>query len=386
MTKYTKIQHDYCELFDIPLKDYTIIANDGQKIHVHKLILWSECDMFKTLFSRTELKQEDFIQTTYSYDSLLLVVKLIYGFSMELTNDVYEIADYFMIQRLLNWRLYITVDNDYVYRFIDIENNKIVPSLVEKQNYLEIYDAVMDIIAKTCYYTVSSEINCECVYTKQSNLDRKLKNDMLLSVTTKMLKSWIMSRNRINNEDDVVYILECYIDRNPEMKDVVENELIPLVNVDLTNTLQYGLVNTHPNKYLAPTYPVTYFQLLTQFKTNEFHLLQSVVLPDNYEGDSQYIDFTDIDFDDEDNEWIYTTKTIKLKDISLYYRVSSGDIYGVQFTDIIKDEHEYKELLAVKDSFEWNQLPDIERNISLMRQKYGVQYKSIFRHRNEKLI
>lgn len=224
------------ELFGAPFKDYTIFAKDGREIQVHKMMLWTRCRMFKSLFNRTEMKQEDFMQTTHNYDALLSVVKWMYGSEIHLTNDIYEIADHFDIPELLDWKSYITINNKYVHRFIDLENGKITLDLVEERNYTEIYNSVISAIAKTCY-KYDGSITCETIYThiriKRGLLNAK--DRILHTAPIRMLKSWITSRDRINDEDDVLYALKTYIAYNPTTKDIVERELMSLINTDLTN-------------------------------------------------------------------------------------------------------------------------------------------------------
>lgn len=175
--------------------------------------------MFKSLFNRTEMKQEDFIQTTHYYDTLLLVIKWIYGFYIELTEGIYDVADHFQIPHLLNWRLHITINENYIYRFVKVENDEIDVLLIEEQNYEEIYNEVVSAIAKICYYTVFSNRNNEWIYTKENKSSLKLDNNLVYNVSVRMLKSWITSCNRLNSEDEAMVIIKRYIDLNPDSEE-----------------------------------------------------------------------------------------------------------------------------------------------------------------------
>lgn len=396
MATFPENSHNYTSLFDAPLKDYTIIAKDGREIYVHKLILWSECNMFKALFNRTEMKQEDFIQTTHDYDALLLVIKWIYGFYIDITEDMYDIADHFQIPYLLNWRLYITINENYIYRFVKVENDEIDILLIEEQNYEEIYNEVVSAIAKICYYTMGLDRNNEWIYTKENKSSLKLANNLIYNVSVRMLKSWITSRNRLNSEDEVMTIIKEYIHINPHSEKEVRCDVIPLVNADFLGILQYDTPSRGYGDHVVPSRSVTYFEFLTQFTTDidRKYLLLAIVLPNNYDdrvisiniddyyvdGGDKYVKFSDrikhfpktvnisdrFDADDDD---------IYIKDVDLYYRVSDGNVRTVKFSDIIKTESEYKELLATKLLFKWNLQVEIEHNLSAIRKLYGIEYK-----------
>ena len=355
------------KLLDAPFKDYTIIAKDGREIQVHKPILWAECNMFKALFSNTALKQENFIQTTHEYDDLLEVVRWMYGSSITYyTNEIYAIVDHFEITTLLDWRLHIQIDIDYISRFSGLESGEIEPRLVEERNYSEIYDAVILTIAKSCFATIHSEIDNVYIYTKclktvpsdKIEYNRFTSHKILYTLSIRMLKSWIQSKYRVNDESDVMYILKKYIEINPESRDVVKTKLMTLVNMSLTNSLgnKSHLENESCMRgpSTIPPNPIPYFQILTQFTWYfatgyEIAPLYLIDLPESYEDyvcDMSVLHQVEID-DAED------VPMIMIKDIVVSYQDKDGYVCSIPLHEIVKSSDEYNELLAVRNSFIW---------------------------------
>lgn len=234
-------------LFDTPFTDYTLIADDGREIRVHKVILCMESSMFKAMLLNTSMKQEDSMKTECKYEDLLIVVKWMYDFPTEYTNNVYLVADKLIIDRLLDFKLYMPeTNNDYIKRYIDIVNGNVEMSTVEERNLTKISKSVIRCISMT----------------KHNIRDEKCE---LLNYPLDVIKGWYQSKHRINMDTDMVIFADKYALKVGY--DVVNEHLIPYINIHNTslNIVHKHVASLDEKFPLLGTYDdhITYLHLLS---------------------------------------------------------------------------------------------------------------------------
>lgn len=66
-------------LINSPFKDFTLIANDEQKIQVHKCVLYEQSEVLDNIFTDIGMKMETNYKTGCDYDTLMCVVIWMYG-------------------------------------------------------------------------------------------------------------------------------------------------------------------------------------------------------------------------------------------------------------------------------------------------------------------
>ena len=286
-------------LFGSVLSDYTLVAVDGEEIRVHKTILYIHSDVFKLMFENTDEKTECRMNTIYKYDDLLAIVKWMYGFAIEYNETVFKIADQFMISELLNWKLYITIDDAYIERFIDIIRGDKQPNNIEIRYYDELYDKVIKKISITLWNVFAST----CIY----------------SYPIEVIKRWFVSKYRLNDENDLIIFSHGYAKQVGY--DVIIKELIPLINAQYVN---FGLVD----------------DILTRrgYDVTKFKLSYSSVLPTTY-----------ADFVYKSTNICYTLYRELMMYKPTYTQISNNRLRigcnSIVFSDMIETEDEYKDLL-----------------------------------------
>lgn len=275
-------------LFDTPFTDYTLIADDGREIRVHKVILCMESSMFKAMLLNTSMKQEESMQTECKYEDLLSVVKWMYDFPTEYTDEVYLVADKLIIDRLLDFKLYMPKLNDgYVKRYIDIVNEKIEMTTVEERNLTKISKTVIRVISMTRY-----NVRCE--------------KCELLTYPLDVIKGWYRSKHRVNNDADMVIFADKYALKVGY--DVVNEHLIPYININNTSlNVVYKHVDDVDTKFpLFRTYDshITYLHLLS-YKCDGMTLIRYIM-----RRTKSYKRLSDIVFESSKS-----TKDIAFKDV-----------------------------------------------------------------------
>lgn len=190
-------------LIDAPFKDFVLVANDGKEIPVHKCVLYGQSDVFNNLFTDIGMQIVDRFETDCDYDTLLYIVLWMYGVKykrfgtmptlnvefvhkdLKLTtkySKIYDIADKLQITKLLDWKLYITINDQYVSRVIDIETGKKDRLRVEELNYEEIYKCVITHIALNVITSYKTDIK------------------FVRSMPPRMIVDWIKNKQRVLKE------------------------------------------------------------------------------------------------------------------------------------------------------------------------------------------
>lgn len=216
------------KLFTDILSDYALIANDGREVRVNKFILCMESDMFTTLFSNIMMKQENSFTVNCSYDILYNIVRWMYDYEIEIQDEMYDVADQLMINGLLDWKLYIIIDDRYIDRFIQLINDDIEKTIIEERHYKDIYDAVVKFIAERYYVIDPQDTRIDSVKRIQ-----KYSIDNLYKLPFELIIEWYKSKFRINYNDDMIMFAVYYTDY--EDIDNIKDELVPLIkynNID----------------------------------------------------------------------------------------------------------------------------------------------------------
>lgn len=201
-------------LYNSIFKDYSIIASDDREILVHKYVLYACSDYFKNTLNGRFL-QENCTKTEFDYDNILVVVKWMYGFEVQLTFTSYDIADMFAITELLSTKFtkYITINDDYMLRFSSIVAGDIYPTLLEIRYYKEIYDAVVYHICTT-KYTVGEYSN-------------------LLSIHINILELWFTSKYRLMSEYGIGHFVCDYYIAHKHKRAEIKEKLFVHINFDI---------------------------------------------------------------------------------------------------------------------------------------------------------
>lgn len=201
-------------LYNSIFKDYSIISSDDREVLVHKCILYACSDYFKNALDDRFL-QENSTKTEFDYDDILVVVKWMYGFEVQLTTISYYIADMFAITDLLstNFTKYITIDDDYMLRFSSIVAGDTSPTLLENRYYAEIYDAVVYHISTT-KYTVGE-------YSK------------LINIHIDILESWFTSKYRLMSEYGIAHFMCEYYITHKHKRAEIKEKLFVHINFDI---------------------------------------------------------------------------------------------------------------------------------------------------------
>lgn len=198
-------------LIDTPFKDFTLVASDGQKIDVHKCVLYGQSNVFKNIFTDIGMAMENRYETGCEYDALMCAVMWMYGIrptpwtnegSIETSDavfsrdgrtstakwhELYVVADKLGIEQMLSSSMYIHYDNQYVARFAMIGKGELDPFYVEERNYDLIYSNVIDTMAYTKY-----------------DFDKDEDVSILESLTERMIGDWVRSKLRKNSEYSLV--------------------------------------------------------------------------------------------------------------------------------------------------------------------------------------
>lgn len=108
------------KLLNAPFKDYTIVAKDGRSIQVHKNVLCVQSEYFNTIL--TDDPYDEYTDTNFEYDDLLIVMHWMYGLSVQLTHASYLIATQFEIEDILSldWDTR-SVTHPYLYWKTDVQ-------------------------------------------------------------------------------------------------------------------------------------------------------------------------------------------------------------------------------------------------------------------------
>lgn len=314
------------ELFNAPFKDYTIIAKDGQKIKVHKNVLWLESDMFKALASNKNMKRENFIQTTYDYDSIRSIVLWMYGFYVDFTYDMYDVASFFRFSKILDWNLYIHYDSTYIERFNKLEDGTEEPTVMEEDHYEEIYKKILDVIIHTHYGAT--------VITNRVTRDFSSNDDYIYNLSIRMIKAWIKSRSRLDTETDMVVFLMKYMDRHPSKIREVNDKLIPLINMDYVDE-DISLTNIDESKLREN--PPPYIDILRTY---------DVI----YDVKEEEVRTTLLKYASKHR---YNITYESMKDMELYDKESIPDVFG----DLIPISR-FGDLVAENEFIDFKQLVD----------------------------
>lgn len=163
------------DLFDVPFKDFVIVAGDGRKIPVHRCVLYASSEFFKALFTN-KMMQETRLETKFDYDALLLVIKWIYGVRIQHNNrspielrmrtddgvevmyhKIYEIADMFEIFDIIDCP-YLFTDDSYNERFLSILRGAQIPTLMEERRFDEIYQVCVGRLVELIRNTKTHDI------------------------------------------------------------------------------------------------------------------------------------------------------------------------------------------------------------------------------------
>lgn len=287
-------------LFDSPVKDYTLISKCGRRIEVHRCVLCLESKMFKNLFSNKEMKDENEIQTDVEYDDLMIVVKWMYGFKTNgyelniksydgvISEGVYMAADKLMIDKLLDWQLYITINDKYLVRYVNIHDGSTKMNLIEERNIDSDINSIKDKVAEYV-------INRNTIVTG-GTVNTKFKyepnDDILYYLPTSILKKWFDSRYRSNSESDMIWFLHIYSQLHPGQEDVIKRDLVPGIRISCLSAndinwlfTKYGIIVSSNDMLLSthkPTYQYVLYRMYTdsnkttQFATNMYSYEQTV--------------------------------------------------------------------------------------------------------------
>lgn len=232
-------------LFDSPVKDYKLIAKCGKSIDVHRCVLCMESDFFKGLFATKDMKAENEMKTDIDYDDLMKVVKWMYGFPYNpisnehlsydgvVDENVYNAADKFLIDELLNWAYYITINDKYLLRYRDIISNRREMSLMEQQNIESITMYIGPYITTRATIVTGGIVNTK--YRCPAN------DDILYTLPIDMLEEWFASKYRKNSEEDMVLFLEKYQQLHPELEQEIRDKLATKIKLcGLENKLEFS--------------------------------------------------------------------------------------------------------------------------------------------------
>lgn len=231
--------------------------------------------MFKNLFSNKDMKDENEMQTDITYYDLMIIVKWMYGIKTDgyelhvksydgvISEGVYMAADKFMIDKLLDWQLYITINDKYLVRYINIHDESIKMNLIEERNSGAIADKIAEYIINRNTIVTGGTVNAKFKYEPN--------DDILYYLPTSILKNWFDSRYRSNSEADLIWVLHKYNQLHPGQKDVVKRDLVPGIKLSCLHgnhidwlVKHYGVVMTSSN-IMFSTHKPTYQYILYRY-------------------------------------------------------------------------------------------------------------------------
>ena len=261
-------------LFNSPVKDYILIAKCGKKIEAHRCVLCVESEFFKNLFLAKDMKIENEMQTDIEYNDLMLIVKWMYGFpyspkeSEPLSYDgvtdiaVYNAADKFLVNKLLDWKLYITINDKYLLRFHLITSEKQCASLMEQRNIGSIREEVMRYIITRDTIVTDGIVNSKGYES----------NDALLyNLSIDLLVNWFHNRHRRNSEEDMILFLKKYQQRHPKLSNEIKKQLAPGIKLSaldrrvLTQFCIDYAIQVPVSNEIHKLHPPTYYYILNKY-------------------------------------------------------------------------------------------------------------------------
>lgn len=248
--------------------------------------------MFRNLFSNKEMKDENEMQTDIRYDDLMIIVEWMYGIKTSghelniksydgvINEGVYMAADKFMIDNLLDWQLYIKIDDKYLVRYVNIHDGSVKMNLIEERNIdsngNSINDKVAEYVINRNTIVTGGTVNTKFKYEPN--------DDILYYLPTSILKRWFDSRYRSNSESDLIWFLYKYDQIHPGQKDIVKRDLVPGIKLSCLCgshidwlVEHYGVIMTSSDILFSthkPTYQYILYRMYTdhnksvQFATN----------------------------------------------------------------------------------------------------------------------
>lgn len=232
-------------LFDSPAKDYKLIAKCGKSIDVHKCVLCMTSEFFRGLFTTKDMKDENEMKTDIDYNDLMKIVKWMYGFSYNPTENeylsydgvvdegVYNAADKFLIDELLNWAYYISINDKYLLRYHNIVSGKQEMNLMEQRGFEDIKMYVRAYIATRATIVTGSVVNITYKYSANDNI--------LYDLSIDVLDKWFESKYRKNSEEDMVLFLDKYQQLHPELEQEIRDKLASKIKLcGLKNKLEFS--------------------------------------------------------------------------------------------------------------------------------------------------